>query len=542
MQNGERAISHSFGDRSEPVLERSIGDALRQAALDWGPRSALVEGAALAADRRRWTFAELLRDAEQVARALLTKFQPGQHVAIWASNCPEWALLEFGAALAGLTLVTVNPAFQAKELEYVLRQSEAVGLFVVPEYRGRNLLAVVAEVRPAVPLLRHVVSMADWQDFMASAVDVGLPAVAPDDIAQIQYTSGTTGFPKGALLSHRGLANNARFFARRIGAGPDDVWVNPMPMFHTAGCGLVTLGALQTGGAHVMPPGFDPALMLNLIESERGSMALGVPTMLIGMLECPDLAVRDLSSVRLISMGGAPVSIDLAHRLEDAFDACVVIGYGQTESSPYITHTGPDDPSVDRTASVGRPLPQCEVKIVDAESGLTLPVDGLGEICTRGYAVMKGYFNNAAATAAALDGDGWLRTGDLGVMDARGYCRVVGRLKDMIIRGGENIYPREIEELLCGFPGIADVAVVGAPDPVWGEIPVAFVRTSGAPRPTEESLFTFCRQHLAAYKTPRHWRFVEQFPQTPSGKVQKFALRELFQAEQGDDRRKSTCR
>jgi fatty-acyl-CoA synthase len=305
-----------------------------------------------------------------------------------------------------------------------------------------------------------------------------------------------------------------------------------MPMFHTAGCGLVTLGAVQTGGAHVIPPGFDAALMLSLLESERGSVVLGVPTMLIGMLECPGLATHDRSTARLISLGGAPVSSDLASRLENKFGARVVIGYGQTEASPYITHTVPDDKIEDRISTVGRPMPQCEVKIVDPETGRTVPAGELGEICARGYSVMQGYFNNQEATAAALDRDGWLHTGDLGAMDERGYCRVVGRLKDMIIRGGENIYPREIEELLCSHPDVADASVVGIPDPVWGEIPVAFVRPFGATQPSEEALFAFCRKHLAPYKTPRHWRFVDQFPKTPSGKIQKFALRALFQSDQ----------
>jgi fatty-acyl-CoA synthase len=524
--NDGKTISHSTGDRSEPVLEMTVGDALRHAAREWGSRPALVDGSAVGA--QRWSFADLLRDAEQVAYALRRLFGQGEHVAVWAPNSPEWIVLEFGAALAGLTLVTVNPAYQANELAHVLDQSEAVGLFAVADYRGRDLLAVVRDVQSRLSHLRHVISFADWRELVAvPARRVDLAAVTPDDIAQIQYTSGTTGFPKGALLRHRGLVNNARFFARCIGAAADDVWVNPMPLFHTAGCGLVTLGALQTGSAQVLLPGFDAARMLTLIERERATITLGVPTMLIGILECPDFAERDLSSLRLVASGGAPVSPELVRRVEREMGADMAIGYGQTEASPYITHTVPGESMPDWAATVGRPLPWSEVKIVDPESGLTLPIGQAGEICTRGYAVMKGYFNQPEATAAALDPDGWLHTGDLGSMDAMGYCRVVGRLKDMIIRGGENIYPREIEELLCSHPQVADAAVVGVPDAAWGEIPVAFIRSIGA-SPSEQDLSGFCRQHLASYKTPRHWRFVDRLPQTASGKVQKFALRDAF--------------
>lgn len=525
-------ISHRWGDRSDPVLETTVGGALLAAAEIWGDRIALVDGVANALERRRWTFAELAAQSRAVAMALLGHFRSSEHVAVWAPNCPQWVLIEFGAALAGLTLVTVNPAYQVKELEYVLKQSKAVGILVAPEYRGRDLVAVVKEVMPRTPELRQILSLAHWQGFLESAPSSAvLPLVAPDDIAQIQYTSGTTGFPKGALLSHRGLTNNARFYARAIGAGPGDVWVNPMPMFHTAGCGLATLGALQTGGIHVIPPVFDPHLMLQLIESERGSITLSVPTMLIGMLEQQRLNDFDLSSWRLVTLGGAPIPPELVYKVQKLTPARVAIGFGQTEASPYITHTLPNDDESEWMGTVGKPLPQCELKIVDPESGQTLPLGYLGEICTRGYAVMKGYFNDAAATRSAVDADGWLHTGDLGNIDAKGYCRVQGRLKDMIIRGGENIYPRELEELLFSHPAVADVAVVGVPDPKWGEIPVAFVRLTDGLRPSDDELRTFCRQHLAAYKTPQHWRFVTEFPETPSGKIQKFVLRNHFLQE-----------
>jgi fatty-acyl-CoA synthase len=526
------AISYWPADNSEPVLERTVGDALRDAAARWAERVAPVDGSPGVAERRRWTFSAMLSDAEAVARALLGRFRPGDHVAVWAANSPEWILLEFGAALAGLTLVTVNPAYLVKELGYVLRQSRAVGLFVMPVYRERSLLEAVAQVRPEVPLLRDVISLGDWDAFVASgSATQELPRVAPESIAQIQYTSGTTGFPKGAQLPHRGLANNGRFYARRIGAGAGDVWVNPMPMFHTAGCGLATLGALQTGGTHVLPPGFDPGLMLELIAAERGTITLSVPTMLIAMLERADSAGHDLSSWRLATLGGAPVPVELVRRAERMLGLKLGIGFGQTEASPYVTHTYPDDPHPQWASTVGSPLPQTDVKIVAPGCADPLPIGSVGELCTRGYLVMTSYFDNAEGTAAALDADGWLHTGDLATMDERGYCRIQGRLKDLIIRGGENIYPREIEELLFTHPAVADAAVVGIPDEKWGEVVAAFIRLRAGARSTEEELFAYCRAHLAPYKTPRHWRFIDAFPQTPSGKVQKFVLRERFLRE-----------
>jgi fatty-acyl-CoA synthase len=362
-----------------------------------------------------------------------------------------------------------------------------------------------------------------------------LPAVGPEDIAQIQYTSGTTGFPKGAQLPHRGLANNGRFYARRIGAGVDDVWVNPMPMFHTAGCGLVTLGALQTGATHVLAQGFDADLMLELIEAERGTITLSVPTMLIAMLERAESSGRVLSSWRLATLGGAPVPIELVRRAERMLGLKLGIGFGQTEASPYVTHTFPDDPHPAWASTVGPPLPHTEVKIIAPGDANPAPIGTLGELCVRGYLVMKGYFDNSEGTAVALDADGWLHTGDLATMDERGYCRIQGRLKDMIIRGGENIYPREIEELLFAHPAVADAAVVGIPDEKWGEVVAAFIRPKTGAQVTVAELFAHCRAHLAPFKTPHHWRFVDTFPQTPSGKVQKFVLREHFLRESGSN-------
>jgi fatty-acyl-CoA synthase len=534
--------SYQPADPRESVLDISIGDALRAAAARWSTRSALVEGHAETGLRRRWTFAELLADAEKVARALLRRFAPGEHVAIWSANGPEWVLVEFGAALAGLTLVTVNPAYLAEELAFVLKQSRARGIIVQDTYRNRDLIAVIEQVRGMLSGLREVIALSCWGEFTKTG-DTGrqLPHVKRDDVAQIQYTSGTTGIPKGARLTHRSLANNGRIYARTIGAGEMDVWVNPMPMFHTAGCGLCTLGALQTGGRHVLPPGYDPHHMLRLLEEERGTIVICVPTMLIRMLDEPSISHRDLSSWRLVTLGGAPVPPEVVRSAQQR-GLSVAIGYGQTEASPYLTHTLPNDPHPDWISTVGRPLPQTEVKIVNPDTRAIVPRGATGEICARGYSIMKDYFDNPAATASAIDSEGWLHTGDLGSLDKHGYCRVQGRLKDMIIRGGENIYPREVEDVLYAHPAILEASVVGIPDPVWGEVPIAFVQLKPRDQSSAHELMEFCREKLASYKVPRIWHFVEEFPQTASGKIQKFMLRDAYLSQASSSSVRSSIR
>ncbi|WP_342659966.1 3-[(3aS,4S,7aS)-7a-methyl-1,5-dioxo-octahydro-1H-inden-4-yl]propanoyl:CoA ligase [Rhodococcus ruber] len=513
--------------------DSTIGDALALAALQWENRTALVEGI-VGGHARRWTFRELLDESTRVARGLLRRFAPGEHLAVWAANGPEWIQLEFGAALAGLTLVTVNPAFRQAELSYVLRQSRAAGVVVQPRYRSRDLLSMVDTALEGTQV-REVISLGDWNEFLASGDNVGslrdpLPNVLPTDPAQIQYTSGTTGRPKGALLSHRGLVANARRYASVIGARTDDVWINPMPLFHTAGCGLVTLGALQTGGCHVIPPRFDADLMLDLFEAERGTVMLSVPTMLIRMLERQDEAPRDVSSWRLTTLGGAPVPLELALRAGRDLGVEVGIGYGQTESSPYITHTESGDQSTETLSTVGRPLPGIEVKIADPDGGDAVAVGELGEVCTRSTCVMTAYFDDAGATSETVDTDGWLHTGDLGTMDESGFVRILGRLKDMIIRGGENIFPREIEDVLYTCPDVGAVTVVGVPDPEWGEVVAAFVVAAPGARLTEDELTAFCGARLASFKIPQIWQFRTELPQTASGKIQKFVLRDQYLA------------
>ena len=515
-------------DESDQVEETTVGQILRDTAAASPGRLAVLEGCHDPEARRRWTYRQLLDEAETAARALTTRFEPGERIAVWAPNIPEWIILEFAAAIAGLTLVTVNPAYRPSELGYVLNQSGASGIFLVPEFRS-PMAEFLDEVRPEVPRLREVVLFTEWDEFLQTAPgSVAFPDVQPDDIAQIQYTSGTTGFPKGAELHHRGLVNNARFYTSRIGLKEGDVYVNPMPLFHTAGCGMGVLGTIQRAAVNVPVFAFDPALVLELCETLGAQFLLGVPTMLVAMLEHPDFARRDLSAIRVAVSGGSPVPAELVRRVEKEMSATFSVVFGTTECSPLITQTRLDDDGDDREGTLGQPVPQTEVKIADPTTGETVPVGALGELCARGYLVMAGYHDAPDATAAAIDPEGWYHTGDLASMDERGYFRIEGRLKDMIIRGGENIYPREIEDVLFSHPAVAEVAVVGVPDDHWGEVVAAFVRPASGVSLTPEELLAHCREQLAPYKTPVRWRFVESFPLTASGKIQKFKLRESF--------------
>jgi fatty-acyl-CoA synthase len=515
------------------VREDTVGSLLRAAAEQAPSTVALVEGVADPAERRRWRYEELLAQAEQGAAALLGRFAPGERIAAWANNIPEWVLLELAAALAGLTLVTVNPALRDREVVHVLRQSRATGVFLLRQYRGNPMADTLVSIAHELPHLREIVLFENWNVFSESGSPTEkLPVVRPDDAAQIQYTSGTTGTPKGAVLSHRGIANNARLsYVRTLAMRPGEVFVNPMPLFHTAGCVQAVLAPIASLGTHVLLPAFDPGLQLVLIESERGAQVGGVPTMLLGLLGHPTFASTDLSSVRYALSGGATVPPDLVRRVEAALGVPMAIVYAQTEASPCITMTGLDDSPADRADTLGRPLPGAEVKIVRPGTDEMVGHWETGELCTRGYHVMSGYFDDPAQTAATVDTDGWLHTGDLASMDERGYCRIEGRLKEMIIRGGENIYPREIEHVLLGHPDVADVAVVGVPDPKWGEQVAAFVRLAPGATADEDKLFGHVRSSLAPHKTPRIWRFVEEFPQTATGKIRKFALRQLLDGE-----------
>lgn len=515
------------------VLETTVGGILRDAARQRGDALALVEIDPPSVERRRqWTFAELLADSERLAAALASRYAPGERVVVWAPNVPEWVLMEFACGFAGLVLVTANPSYQAAELRYVLEQSGASALFSVESYRGNPMAEIGAAAADGFEAVREIVDLDDPDAlFRTGGRPAALPAVTPGDAAQIQYTSGTTGFPKGAVLSHRALTNNARFFARRTNTRPDSVWANFMPMFHTSGCGMITLGALQAGCPVFLVKQFDPAAVLRLIERERVTAALGVPTMLVAMLECLDRQPCDLSSVEIAVSGGSMVAPELVRKTTERFGCTFQTVFGQTESAPLVTQHHGGEPLDIVCETAGLPMPQTEVSIrsVDGENRL-LPV---GEICVRGYCVMIGYHDNPSATAEAIDADGWLHTGDLGTLDRRGYLRITGRVKEMIIRGGENLFPAEIENALLEHPDVAEVAVVGLPDDKWGEIVAGFVRLEPGRDFDPEELHRHCRVHLSPQKTPAVWRRVEAFPLTGSGKIRKFALVDAYLAEEG---------
>ncbi len=516
-------------DTSEPVLETTVGGLLRDAASRWPDAVALVEADMDCVLRRRWTYATLLADAERLAVALASRYAPGERICVWAPNVPEWVILEYAAGLAGLTLVTANPAYRPRELKFVLEQSRASGLFLVPEYRGNPMAEIAAEVAAEIQTLREVVDMTDAAALFArGAAERPLPEVKAEDPAQVQYTSGTTGFPKGALLHHRGLTNNARMAFNRALVREGETVLNFMPMFHTSGCAFLTLGSVQFGCRMIIAKLFDPPRLLDLMQSERVELLLGVPTMLVGLCEAQAASPRDLASVRIAISGGAMVPPELIRRVRQLFGCDFETVYGQTESSPIVTQIKATDSFEDSSETVGQPSVQTEISIRDPGTNTVVPVGEIGEICARGYCVMLGYNDNPKATADAIDQDRWLHTGDLGTMDARGYVRVTGRVKEMIIRGGENLFPAEIENILLEHPDVVEVAVVGVPDERWGEVVACFVRLAPGAALDEGALRAHCRAHIAPQKTPAHWIAVTEWPLTGSGKIQKFVLRDRF--------------
>ena len=525
----------------------SVGGLLRWQATDLGDAVAVTAMAADGTLGQSWTHTELLADAEWLALSLATRFVPGDRVVVWAPNVGRWLLMEYACALAGLVLVTANPSFQAAELRYVLEQSGSVALFHVASHRGNPMATIAREACEGLERVREIIDLDDDDQLYATGERLAaLPVVAPGDPAQIQYTSGTTGFPKGAVLSHHSLVNNARLFAERALINGDSVYANFMPLFHTAGCATGALGSLKAGCRMLLIEQFDADALALRIETERVTNFFAVPTILVALLESLEQQPRDVESLVAITTGGAPVSSELVDRVRNRLGCHLLTAFGQTEASPMITLNHADVSADHIASSAGQPLPLTEVSIrtarEDGAAGVAtsvVPVGEVGEICARGYGVMIGYNDNPEATAAAIDDEGWLHTGDLGTLDEEGFVRITGRVKDMIIRGGENHFPAEIENALLEHPTVAEVAVVGLPDPKWGEVIGAFVRTVGDEPIDIDGLRAHCRGALSPQKTPSVWEQLKEFPLTGSGKIQKFAIRDDYMnrsAREVDDR------
>ena len=512
-------------ETSRHLLDWTLGRALREAATVAPDRPALVEGLADGLAARRWSYAELVAASERVAYALLERFQPGERVAVWAPNLPEWQLLFYGCAMAGIVMVTVNPAYKARELHYVLERSGAVGLFVADGYRGFDMPAAASEVAQRLPGLRHILPITDVETLARQAAPRDLPLVDPLDVCVIMFTSGTTGAQKGVMFHHRGIVNMANFTQERGGLAEGGVFVNPMPMFHIGALGHAAVGAVMRRATHVLAAEWSPVLYMALVEREGGTYSLLVPTMIEALLAHPDRSKYRLGTLKNLVSGAAVVEASLIRRTDAELGCSIANIFGQTEMQGVVTGVFPEDSPQDQAETIGQAMPHVEVKIGDPVTGAILPLGQPGEICVRGYLTMVGYFSMPEETARTLRPDGWLHSGDLGTMDARGFLRITGRIKDLIIRGGENIYPREIENLLRECPGVADVAVVGVPDPYWGEQVAAVILPSSAASPPDPALLhAFCREQLAGYKTPRLWYFVDVFPWTETGKLQKFKL------------------
>jgi fatty-acyl-CoA synthase len=531
----EKMQSYAAGPTDTAVLEDTIGVNFERTAAAYPDNDALVD----MASSRRWTYRELDDEIDVVARGLMALgVETGQRVGIWAPNCPEWILTQYATAKIGAILVNVNPAYRTHELAYVLQQSGIRTLVSATEFKGSDYVAMVDEIRADAAELRDVLYLGtdDWEALRARADQV--PAehlrarMASLDNRQpinIQYTSGTTGFPKGATLSHRNILNNGFFTTELINFGPEDRLCIPVPFYHCFGMVMGNLGCTSHGAAMVIPaPSFDPASTLDAIEKERCTGVYGVPTMFIAVLGCPDLASRDLSSLRTGVMAGSICPVEVMKRCVNEMNMTeVAIAYGMTETSPVSCQTRVDDDLERRTGSIGCAHPNVEIKVVDPTTGDVVERGQPGEFCTRGYSVMLGYWNDEDKTREAIDPDGWMHTGDLAVMRDDGYCNIVGRIKDMVIRGGENIYPREIEEFLYTHPDVEDAQVIGVPDAKYGEEVCAWIRMKAGRDPLDaQALREFATGKLAHYKIPRYVHVVAEFPVTITGKVRKIEMRQ----------------
>lgn len=505
----------------------------------------------------RKTYKEFDEETDQLAKAFIGMgIAKGEHVAIWSDNKREWLLSQYATGKMGAVLVTVNTNYQAAELEYLLKQSDATTLILDESFKGTSYLDIIRKVCPELdssesgvisceklPHFKRVILMTEreeqgmfkWSEFMTHAEGVTdaqleerFRSLDPDDVINIQYTSGTTGFPKGVMLTHNNIVNNGKQIGDFMKLTEKDRVLIPVPFFHCFGCVLGTLSAVTHGSTMVLFEQFDPLRVLKAVQDEKCTALLGVPTMFIAELNHPEFEKFDTSSLRTGIMAGTTCPIEVMKRvIEDMGASEITICYGQTESSPVITQTRTDDSIEKRTSSVGKPHPNVEVRIIDPETGEDVEVGQPGELCTRGYHVMKGYYNNAEATRQAIDSEGWLHTGDIAIMDEDGFIDITGRIKDMVIRGGENIYPREVEEFLYKHPGVLDVQIVGVPDPKYGEELMAWIIPKVGADIDEESVRAFCKGNISFYKIPRYIEFTDAYPMTASGKIQKFKLREM---------------
>lgn len=561
----DRALwtAESFG---QELIETTLGDLLDHQAQRRPDKEALVYHYPEIGLELRLSYAQLRDEANRIAKGLMALgVQAGDKVAVLATNVPQWVLMQMALPKAGAVLVTVNTNYQRDELEYLLRQADVHTLVLMEEYRGNSYLRSLKSIVPELELVedpaREEVRSAALPAFRCAVLIGGAPqrgllpferlaacgesvsderlaerqaGVRPDDVSQIQFTSGTTGAPKGAMVTYRGTLNNARLVAHRAGLGEQDRYVTAMPLFHTAGNVVDQLSMLVTGGTVIKAIAFDAAKMLELIEHERATVMDAVPTMFIAMLQEPRFLAGEfkVSTLRKILTGGTSIPVSVMEQVKSQWGAEPTIVFGMTEASPIVTQTRPEDSFALRSSTVGLPLPFTEVKIVD-KAGQVVALGESGELLVRGYNVMKGYYRMPEQTAKTIDAEGWLHSGDLASMDAEGYVRIVGRIKDMFIRGGENVYPAEVEGFLMRHPKIRQAEVVGVPDPYMGEEGAAFVRLKEGETLTEEELRDHCRAHLSRHKLPKYFRFVEAYPLTPSGKVKKFELREQLIGELG---------
>ena len=534
-------ISYDHGVSDKKLIGETIGSYFDRTVETYRDREALV----VRHQNVRWSWGELGRRVDDLAAGLLTLgLERGDRVGIWSPNTSEWTLAQFATAKAGLVLVNVNPAYRRAELEYAMNKVECKALILAPALKTSNYLEIVQDLvkDKKLPHLKHIVrlgtektpGMLNFDDVAkagGNAEKARIADLAPklqfDDAINIQFTSGTTGYPKGATLSHHNILNNGYFVGEGLKLTPEDRLCIPVPLYHCFGMVMGNLGCLTHGSTMIYPAeAFDPLATLQAVSEERCTALYGVPTMFIAQLDHPEFAKFDLKSLRTGIMAGSPCPIEVMKRVQSQMNMGeVTIAYGMTETSPVSTQSATDDPVERRVSTVGQVLPHIEIKIVDAE-GKAVPRGETGEFCTRGYSVMKGYWNDEAKTKEAVDDAGWMHTGDLAIMDEQGYVNIVGRLKDMVIRGGENVYPREIEEFLYRHPKVQDVQVIGVPDQRYGEEVCAWIKLRDGETATAEEIREFCKGQIAHYKIPRYIEFVPEFPMTITGKIQKFVMRE----------------